>query len=114
MKLLEKAFQLVVHISSAQWVIGIGEDTVEVNATVGLSVDDSRVEGIAHLIACGVSLRFIKNCSDDIAHQFSHFCFIVRFVALDKTVGMHYDAIAVIRGLDELCQRFGHPEVLDV
>lgn len=94
MKLLEKAFQLVVHISSAQWVIGIGEDTIEVNDAVGLSVDDSRVEGIAH--------------------QFYHFCFIVCFFALDKAISMHYDTIAVVCGLDEFCQCFGHFKILDV
>jgi hypothetical protein len=58
-KLLEEALHLAANISSAQRVIGIGKDAVEVNDLLGLRVNDGCVKGVAYLVTCGVALGFI-------------------------------------------------------
>lgn len=72
-KLPEEALHLAADISSAQRVIGIGKDTVEVNDLVGLRVNDGRVKSIASLVACGVAFGLIKDCSYDVATSSSSF-----------------------------------------
>ena len=68
-KLPEEALHLAADISSAQRVVGIGKDAVEINDPIRLRVDDGRVERIAYLVACGVALWLVENCSYDVAHK---------------------------------------------
>ena len=107
-KLLEESLHLAADISSAQRVVGIGEDAVEVNDLVGLRVDDGRVECVTCLVTCGVALGLVKDCSYDVAHKLFQLFLVIEFIAFDIAISMYDNAIAMPRGLNQLGKCFGH------
>ena len=113
-KLPEEALHLAADISSAQRVVGIGKDAVEINDPIRLRVDDGRVERVASLVACGVAFGLIKDCSYDVAHKFFQFFLVIEFIAFDIAVCMYDNAIAVPCGLNQLSKCFGYFKAWDV
>lgn len=82
-KLLEEAAHLGADIPPTQRVIGIGEDTVEIDDPVCLGINDGRIDGVAHLVACSVTFWLIEKSSYDVAHKLFQFFLIISLIALN-------------------------------
>ena len=93
---------MVAYIFSAQRMVGVGEYAMEINDPVGLGVNDSRVECIAYLVACGIAFWLIENRSYDVAHKFFQLLLAIEFITLNIAVCMHNDTITVSRRLNQL------------